>query len=135
MATMTGNFALVRIGAGVTGATTVGEVKEWSIETSIRIVDDGVMGDTWETHLPGRMKWNGKMTMNFDPADTTGQGTLIAGAVITGNWFPDGNATGKRNYKGTATVTGATIMNKLDDVTTYEVTFEGNGALNIATVA
>lgn len=135
MPTITGNFGKVKYGAGATGAAAYAEVKEFSIDSSAAVLDDGAMGDEWETHLTGRKKWSGKMTCNYDAADTNGQLTLVVGSSFAGKFFPDNDTTGKRFFGGNATVTQITIMAKLDDIVSFECSFTGNGALTPGTVA
>jgi hypothetical protein len=135
MPTITGNFGKIKYGAGTVGAAAYAEVKEFSIEESVAVIDDGVMGDDYETHLTGRKKWSGKMTCNYDAADTNGQLTLLPGSSFGAKLFPDNDTTGKRFFSGNATVTQITVMTKLDDIVTFECSFTGNGALTRSTVA
>lgn len=135
MATFTGNFGKVKYGAGATGAGAVAEVKKFSLKTSVKTIDDGSMGDEWETHLTGRKNWSGEMTCNYDSTDTNGQLAFVSGASVAGKFFPESDTTGKKFQGGTCTINDVTIESELDGVITWSCTFVGNGPLTPGTVA
>jgi predicted secreted protein len=135
MASITGNFGKIKYGTGATGSGSFAEVRSFNIEESAGIIDSSAMGDDYETHHVGMKKWSGTMECHYDVTDVNGQMVLRAGSSFAGKFFPDGDATGKKFYAGTATVQQITIGAKLGDTVTFECSFQGNGPLTFETVA
>lgn len=95
------------------------------------------MGDTWETHIAGsgQKRWEGSLTCHWDETDATGQVTLVAGASVTLNMYPEGATTGDYYYTGTASVVEHSVSTKKDGETIRaSFKFKGNGALTPSTV-
>jgi hypothetical protein len=128
MSTIHGKAGVVR-----NGANPVAEVTEFSIETSVSLADDTVMGDTWESHLAGIKKWSGSLTCFLDESDTNGQVALDEGASVTLNLYPDGTTTGKKYITGTVTIETVTVNVTKDGVATRAFSFRGNGAMSWST--
>jgi lipopolysaccharide biosynthesis protein len=128
MGTIHGKAGVVRV-----GANPVAEVTEFTIETSVALADDTVMGDAWETHQIGVKKWSGSINCFWDEGDTNGQVVLDEGAAVTLNLYPDGVATGKKYVTGTATIESTSTGVPKDGVATRSFTFTGNGAMSWST--
>lgn len=128
MGTIHGKAGVVR-----NGANPVAEVTEFTIETSVALADDTVMGDAWETHQVGVKKWSGQISCFWDEGDTTGQVALDEGASVTLNLYPDGVTTGKKYVTGTATIESTSTTVVKDGIATRSFSFTGNGAMTWAT--
>jgi len=128
MTTHHGNAGLMKV-----GANTVGEMKSWSISTSIETADDSAMGDAWKSHLVGQKKWSGEAEVHFDGADTA-QAACIEGASIALAGYPEAAGSGAHYFTGTATVTKVDVKATMNDIVSMSVSFEGNGALTRTTV-
>lgn len=117
------------------GVNAVAEVKQFSIQTTAKVADDTVMGDEWETHIPGKSvkSWSGSMGCNFDPGDLQGQALLVEGASIALKLFPIGAADGVKYLEGTATITQVSIEPNKDAAVPATYTFQGNGTLTRST--
>ena len=130
MSTHHGKAGVVRSGA----TNAVAEVVEFTIEESVDVVDDTVMGDTSKTHLIGVKSWKASVSCFWDETDTNGQQTFTIGASVTAGLYPEGVGSGATYCSGTATITGISIGVPKDGVVTRNFELEGNGALAWSTV-
>lgn len=64
--------------AGV--AVPVGEVRSFSIETTLGTIDVSTLSTTWKNFLVGQAGWSGTMELFYDPTDD-GQAELVARAL------------------------------------------------------
>lgn len=122
-------------GSVAVGANAIGEVTAFSYETSVEIVPDGALGDTWDTHKAGSKKWSGSVSCNFDPDDTNGQAAMTEGASVTLNLYPEGSGSGANYVTGTVTISNVqTNVNGNNEITSATFDFVGNGAATRSTV-
>ena len=79
MSAIAATKAITRIDvAGV--AVPVGEVRSFSIETALGIIDVSTLASTWKNFIVGQAGWSGTMELFYDPADD-GQDELVARAL------------------------------------------------------
>ena len=79
MSAIAAKKAIVRLDvAGV--AVPVGEVRSFSIETSLGTIDVSTLSTTWKNFLVGQAGWSGTMELFYDPTDD-GQEELVARAL------------------------------------------------------
>ncbi len=116
------------------GANTIAEIRSWSISESGTTIDDSELADTWDTKLPGPQSWSGSIECYWDETDTTGQGAMTTGAIVTLNLYPEGNVTGDTYYTGSAIITGIERSGARDGMVEASYSFEGSGALTQSTV-
>ena len=128
MATHTGSEGTIKI-----GANTLGELRSFSLETTAETIEDTSMGDTSRTYKVGLKTFTGTASVFFDETDTA-QPSLVAGAEITLNVYPEGASSGDTYYTGSAIVTGRTINSSFDGMVEAEISFQGSGALAEQTV-
>ena len=128
MATHTGSEGTIKI-----GANTLGELRSFSLETTAETIEDTSMGDASRTYKVGLKTFTGTASVFFDETDTA-QPSLVAGAEITLNVYPEGASSGDTYYTGSAIVTGRTINSSFDGMVEAEVSFQGTGALTESTV-
>lgn len=114
------------------GANAVAEIDRWSVNETAQTADDTAMGDTWKTHIPGKTinAWSGSLDCHYDETDDNGQETLIIGASVTLNLYPEGAAAGADFKTGLATITDIGVAVPKDGVVSRSFKFEGNGALS-----
>ena len=90
--------------------------------------DTTVVGESAETHLPG--KTNGQCTLNLlDGADGTIFSYFVPGTSRSVVFYPQGNASGKPKRTFMATVTGRQRPVSHNAATPITVTFQINGAI------
>lgn len=132
MANAAGKEGVVNI-----GDSNVEEIRDWSLETTSEVVDDTVMGDEWMTHKPTQKSWTASFTMYWDPADTDGQQTMIEGANVALDLYPQGDTAGNayKYWVGDATVTSVSKSASFDGMVEMSVSVQGNGQLVESTLA
>ena len=128
MATHTGSEGTIKI-----GANTLGELRSFTLESTAETIEDTSMGDTSRTYKVGLKTFTGTASVFFDETDTA-QPSLVAGAEITINMYPEGASSGDTYYTGSAIVTGRTINSSFDGMVEMEISYQGTGALTESTV-
>lgn len=58
----------------------LGEVRSFSLETSLGTIDVSTLATTWKNFIVGQAGWSGTMEMFYDPADS-GQDELVTRAL------------------------------------------------------
>jgi hypothetical protein len=113
----------------------VAEVTDWSVEESADTIDDTAMGPNVvaETHIPSLTSWTGSLSCNYDPTDADGQVVMRAGQSMTAKLYPEGDATGKKYWSGTVTITKMGQSGAVKGKIAASFSFKGNGLLNLAT--
>lgn len=116
------------------GANAVAEIRSYSIEETGDTLEDTTMGDTARTYLPSLTSWSGSVDVYWDETDTTGQGALTVGAIVTLNVYPETDSAGSVYYTGSAIVTSVSRSASFDGMVEASVSFQGTGALTSTTV-
>lgn len=130
MATHTGSEGTVKVGANA-----VAEIRSFSIEQTADTVEDTTMGDTYRTHKTTLKAWTASVDVFWDETDTNGQATLVPGAEVTINVYPEGSATGDTYMTGSAIVTGKTVNASFDGMVESSITLQGTGTLTTGTAS
>lgn len=117
------------------GMTQVAEVKSWSMEVTSDTVDASIIGTQWRKNQATIKGWSGSFDAFWDETDTTGQGTLSAGATVTLNLYPEGNASGATYWSGDVIITSISYNAAFDGIVEASFSFTGTGALSTQTVA
>ena len=73
MAELMGRYASVKV-----GAVLVQSLGNWKLNLSGQEIDVSSFGTAWEKKVPGMQGWTASLTGMYDPADTVGQGVLVA---------------------------------------------------------
>jgi predicted secreted protein len=129
MAALSGTAGSVVYTTG--GTTTVGEIKEWSIDAAMDPPETTAFGDSWKEFIAGIREYSGTFSGNMDTADTV-QTSLR-------NSFLGGSAVALRLHHslagyfvvGTAFLTGFAPAISYDGVGEIEYSFQGSGALSL----
>lgn len=118
--------------------TSLGEVRSYSIETSLGTIDASVLSTTWKNYLVGQSGWSGSLEMFYDPTDAA-QADLVskarAGTLCTVTVQPLGAGAGKTQLSGTCYVTSMSISGATEDAVGLSISFQGTGELALATDA
>lgn len=123
-----------RSGAVLVGANIVAAINDFNISEQVAVIQKNKMGQTYEEYEPGLASWSADVSCYWDPDDTTGQGSLTVGAVVTLALYPFGNTTGKVYKTGTALVESISNAVPADGMITKSIQFKGSGALTEDTV-
>lgn len=130
MATHTGSEGTVKVGANA-----IAEIRSFSIEEAAETLETTTMGDTARTYSPSLTTFTGSVDVFWDETDTTGQGALTIGALVTLNLYPEGDTSGDTYLTGTAIVTGRSISSSFDGLVEMSISVQGTGDLTTTTVA
>lgn len=88
---------------------------------------------TWDTHNPSRQNWEATLELFWDDSASANTGGTADLKNIIANYQgilaigPQGSATGKAKYGGSATVSKADQSMAFADPVTVKFTFKGNG--------
>ena len=104
------------------GGSAVGELTNFTLETTGDVVESTKMADGAKSFVAGRTSFSGTLDMHFDEADSV-QTQLTAGASVTFKLLPE----------GAGIITGMSVTQPLDGIVARSVTFQGTGALTIGT--
>lgn len=112
------------------------EVKSFKITETMGSYDRNVIGQgEWDDSVGGRKSWSAEVEGYYDPDDTTGHGGIQLGAEGVGEFFPEGDTTGKERRHGTCRVEERTVTNSEDGLVEVSLKLKGRGILNDAAVA
>jgi hypothetical protein len=126
MTVYSGNSGVAQVGSTPASIT---QVTAFSIDEKAQTQSTNAMGGTWETHVTGKLSWEGSIECLSDRSDTNGQVALVIGSSLPFKLYPDGNVTGRLELSGTGTVTGISQGVNQDDANTVTFDVTGNGAL------
>lgn len=114
-------------------ATTVGEVRDYSLSQSAAQVDDTVIGDEWTTTKTTLKSWTASGSLFWDEADA-GQLSLTIGATVTLDLYPEGVAASDTYFSGSCNITQFDVTARHDSMVEASFSAQGNGALSTLTV-
>ena len=122
-------------GALTLGGTAVGQIREWTMNETVDVVETTTMGDDSRNYLAGIKGFEGSadvLYMSSDNTDDTGLavGEITIGTTYAAIFYPGGTA-GNVSYSGSVIVTGLEVSATFDDVVTASITFQGTGDLTI----
>ena len=119
-------------GVVTAGGTGIGELTNYTLETTADVVEDTQLSDAAKSFVAGRTSFSGTLEMSYDETDSPQQ-TLTAGTTIAFILAPEGNGSGDETFTGSGIVTGMSVNVSLDGITTRSVTFQGTGTLTRGT--
>lgn len=119
-----------KAGKVMIGTANVAEIKNWSLDTSVDMLDDTVLGDSWKTFIAGLAEWSASAEGVFAvDTDTNGQTALqtayLAGTSVTLKLYVSAN----KFYSGTAYISNMSIEDTVEDIVTVSFEFQGSGQL------
>ena len=128
MATHLGKEGTVQVGSNA-----IAEIRSFSVDESIDVVEDTSMGDSAKTYLASIKDFSGTIDVLFDETDTNGQTALSVGSSVTVNFAPEGTDSGDVKLTGTAIVTGKSVNSSFDGLVESTITIQGTGGLTTGT--
>ena len=128
MATHLGKEGTVQVGSNA-----IAEIRGFSIDETIDVVEDTSMGDSSKTYLASIKDFSGSVDVLYDETDTNGQTALSVGSSVTLNFAPEGTDSGDVKLTGTAIVTGKSITSSFDGLVESTITVQGTGGLTTTT--
>ena len=128
MATHLGKEGTVQVGSNA-----IAEIRGFSIDETIDVVEDTSMRDSSKTYLASIKDFSGTVDVLYDETDTNGQTALSLGSSVTLNFAPEGTSSGDVKLTGTAIVTGKSITSSFDGLVESTITVQGTGGLTTTT--
>tara|TARA_Y100000114_G_scaffold39265_1_gene34947 strand:- start:2019 stop:2408 length:390 start_codon:yes stop_codon:yes gene_type:complete len=128
MATHLGKEGTVQVGSNA-----IAEIRSFSIDESIDVVEDTSMGDSAKTYLASIKDFSGTIDVLYDETDTNGQTALSVGSSVTVNFAPEGTDSGDVKLTGTAIVTGKSVNSSFDGLVESTIQIQGSGGLTTTT--
>ena len=128
MATHLGKEGTVQVGSNA-----IAEIRGFSIDETIDVVEDTSMGDSSKTYLASIKDFSGTVDVLYDETDTNGQTALSLGSSVTLNFAPEGTSSGDVKLTGPAIVTGKSITSSFDGLVESTITVQGTGGLTTTT--
>ena len=128
MATHLGKEGTVQVGSNA-----IAEIRSFSVDESIDVVEDTSMGDSAKTYLASIKDFSGTIDVLYDETDTNGQTALSVGSSVTVNFAPEGTDSGDVKLTGTAIVTGKSVSSSFDGLVESTITIQGTGGLTTGT--
>lgn len=116
------------------GGNTVAHLTDLNYEETSALADSTAMGDTEADYNPGIKDGTISGSGWYDPADTTAQGTLRAGAALNLIFYPNGNSTGNPSFTQAAVDMETFTLGATKDAT-QEFSFTGKGVFTEGTVS
>jgi hypothetical protein len=129
MATHKGSEGTVK-----SGASTIAEIRSYTITETADVLEDTSMGDSSRTYLSSLKTFTGSIDCFWDETDTSGQLSLDPGSSVTINIYPEGSGTGDTYYTGSVIITEKSVTASYDGMVEASFSFQGTGALSETTV-
>jgi len=131
MAIVTGNSGVVKMHTTDGDEAAVGQVRDFSIESTTDTVESSVMGDTDRSYLKSLNSHTVNVNCYWDEADTI-QALLDPSATIFFEIYPTGTGTGEEFYSGSGIITSKNISAAFDGMVEATFSLQVNGAVTVA---
>lgn len=113
------------------GGVAVIQITEWTIESSVDLVEITDFGDTWKSNEAGIPSWTGSFAGMADPENTEQKafmdGILSTPAKITDAKF---HIDGTHYFSGNIWITSWSLPTGIADVAKITFNFQGDGQLS-----
>jgi len=136
-----------------TNAVEIGQIRAWSLDTTVDLAEVTDMGDKWREHLQTLRGWSGEFTVFSDPSATVNQDEIwegllegsFSGSLATTSGELEGQLLGlfcldddaaigvRKMFFGDIILTGAGVSVEVDGVDMATFRFTGNGLLGYVT--
>ena len=128
MATHLGKEGTVQVGSNA-----IADIRSFSVDETIDVVEDTSMGDSAKTYLASIKDFSGTIDVLYDETDTNGQTALSVGSSVTVNFAPEGTTSGDVKLTGTAIVTAKSVSSSFDGLVESTISIQGTGGLTTGT--
>lgn len=122
MAKLNGTGGVVK-----TGVNVVAEINNWSMTDSVNKVTGRAFQETVEKADAGARTVTGSVKGFFDPTDTNGQATIVAGAKLALALYPAGDTSGDQFYDLTEVLIESVAIDvQNDQYVSFDASFHSN---------
>lgn len=122
------------------GGSQVSKVRNWTLDTSVNMLDTTALGDTANTFTPGLFSATGSATLSYYNGDTTDVTNLLERIAKTGA-VTDSDQVGltfevgdNQSFAANAFINSASITSSTDELTSVSFNFTINGPLTSVTM-
>ena len=138
MAAIRGNSGVLQL-----ETTAVAEITSFTLDTTQDTAETSAMGSTARTYISTMQSYSGSADFILEGGDDTAQHDAIQALEVFSDdgepaaivLYPEGDAAGNIEITGNVIVTGYSVTGSFDGVVTGSLTFQGTGALSMATKA
>jgi len=120
-----------------TGGTVIGEIRNFSVESTADTIETSTMGDDTRQYVKGMSTWSGNADVLFDGTQFNLLQPNKGGANQVGTpgvfivFYPEGDTAGTSDqiFGGTVCITGMTVTASFDGLIEASISFQGSGPL------
>jgi len=118
----------------------VAKVRNWTLDTSVNMLDTTALGDTANTYTPGLFSATGSATLSYYNGETTDVTNLLEKIAKTGAITDSDEITltfevgTNQLFTADAFINSASITSSTDELTTVSFNFTINGPLTVVTL-
>ena len=123
MASQTGNNGVIKV-----GANQIAQLTGWSISENAPPLENTVLGSANRTYLAGLAEVTGTINCFYDKSDTA-QNAMTVGAIVTLEFRPEGNGSGKAAWTVSATLVRLDNSVAFQQVITEQYQWQAAGTL------
>lgn len=122
------------------GGSAVSKVRNWTLDTSVNMLDTTALGDTANTFTPGLFSATGSATLSYYNGDTTDVTNLLEKIAKTGAVTDSDEVSltfevgSDQLFIANAFINSASITSSTDELTTVSFNFTINGPLTTVTI-
>jgi hypothetical protein len=133
-------FYTGRTGKLKLGGSEVSKVKNWTLDTSVNLLDTTALGDTANTYTPGLFSATGSASLSYYNGATTDVTNLLEKIAKTGAITDSDEITltfevgPNQFFTANAFINSASISSSTDELTTVSFNFTINGPLTAVTL-
>ena len=137
MATFTGRDGTIKIDASDGTSTALAEIRSFTLDHTMDVIEDTVMGDGARTYKRGLegSTFTAEVLYSAQESGTLDVLALGRDAVDVELYPSSGTASGSGKISGTAILTGYSVSSSFDDMVTATVSGTFSGAITFATVS
>jgi len=134
-------FYTGRTGKLLLGGNAVSKVRNWTLDTSVNMLDTTALGDTANTFTPGLFSATGSATLSYYNGDTTDVTNLLEKIAKTGAITDSDEVTltfevgTGQSFVADAFINSASITSSTDELTSVSFNFTINGPLTTVTLS
>lgn len=122
------------------GGSAVSKVRNWTLDTSVNMLDTTALGDTANTFTPGLFSATGSATLSYYNGDTADVTNLLEKIAKTGAVTDSDEVSltfevgSDQLFIANAFINSASITSSTDELTTVSFNFTINGPLTTVTI-
>jgi hypothetical protein len=122
------------------GGSEVSKVRNWTLDTSVNMLDTTALGDTANTFTPGLFSATGSAALSYYNGDTTDVTNLLEKIAKIGAITESDEVTltfevgSDQLFIANAFINSASITSSTDELTTVSFNFTINGPLTTVTI-